>query len=82
MPYWNLKEYGEALNSSADIVVFMLGTNDARQGNWKGEEPFKKDYLEMVRSFINMPSKPDVHIMIPPPLYQEGAITANQTIVN
>ena len=29
MPYWNEKEYQTALNSNADIVILMLGTNDS-----------------------------------------------------
>ena len=52
----------------------MLGTNDARPVNWKGEAPFKKDYLELVRTFMNMSSKPEVHVMVPTPKYYKGAV--------
>ena len=27
-PYWNEQAYQDALNSEADIVIMMLGTND------------------------------------------------------
>ena len=29
-PYWNEQAYQDALNSEADIVVMMLGTNDSK----------------------------------------------------
>ena len=29
-PYWNEQAYQDALNSEADIVIMMLGTNDSK----------------------------------------------------
>ena len=68
LPYWNEPQYRQALESNADIVVLMLGTNDAFNQYWD-ETKFIEDYLEMSRSFLNMPSKPELYIMVPPPLY-------------
>ena len=34
-PYISTSEYQEALKSMPDIVIFMLGTNDANKWNWK-----------------------------------------------
>jgi len=82
-PYWNQSAYKRALNSSADIVVLMLGTNDARDDRWAawGNE-FPGDYAAMVASFQAMASKPVVYIMVPPPLYKDGRYGMNQTVIN
>ena len=45
----------------------MLGTNDVIWGGWN-QENFVKDYMEMASNFINLKSKPDVYLMIPPPM--------------
>ena len=37
-PYWNIPMYQEAMASNPDIVVLMLGTNDAKPYNWNQEE--------------------------------------------
>ena len=70
-PYWNEQAYQDALNSEADILILMLGTNDAKNFQWNQTE-FVSDYLEMATNFKNMESKPDLYLMIPPPLYTEG----------
>ena len=33
-PYWNETAYQDALNSEADIMILMLGTNDAKTFQW------------------------------------------------
>ena len=67
-PYWNEQAYQDALNSEADIIVMMLGTNDSKKYQWNRRQ-FHKDYIEMATNFKNIPSKPELYIMIPPPLY-------------
>ena len=60
----------------------MLGTNDCRKLNWdmtnkeiylKYQEKLLNDYVEMAKSILNLPSKPKLFLMIPPPLYIDGA---------
>ena len=45
-PYWNEQFYKDALNSQADYVLLMLGTNDAKNFQWNSTQ-FHNDYLEM-----------------------------------
>ena len=40
-PYRALIQYEESLAYDADIVVFMMGSNDTKPENWFGEEAFK-----------------------------------------
>ena len=37
LPYWNEKFYLYALDSDADIMIIMLGTNDSKTFNWNFE---------------------------------------------
>ena len=75
-PYWNEPEYQKALKSEADIVVMMLGTNDAKTFQWDVEE-YTKDFKVMANVLLGLDSKPDLHIMIPPPLYENRYASMN-----
>jgi len=82
-PYWNTTEYQAVLHSDPDIVVLMLGTNDAKYYNWgPHSSEYPADYLDMINVFKSLPSRPQVHIMIPPPLYKDGQYDMNQTVIN
>jgi lysophospholipase L1-like esterase len=61
--YWDDQLYKNALASNPDFVVLKLGTNDSKDWlwDWKGSE-FKKDYKEMVQSFQNLSSSPEIWI--------------------
>lgn len=39
LPYWNQTELLLALNSSPDVVIIMLGTNDAKPQNFDSSVP-------------------------------------------
>ena len=65
--YWDSIKYKEAMNSHPNIVVIMLGTNDAKPQHWN-QINFRKDYIEMILGFQNLKSKPTVYICIPPPV--------------
>jgi len=43
---------------------------------------FKRDYVALCKSFKNMPSKPDVFVVIPPPVYKDGFGAVNITLTN
>ena len=48
----------------------MLGTTDAGLKSWNDQFfDFINDYTELINSFKNMASKPQVHVMLPPPVY-------------
>lgn len=81
--YWNRVQYQMVLNSSADVIVLMLGTNDAKADRWQTYGKFfADDYSDMVASFQQMKSKPRVFLMVPPPLYVNGCYQMNATVTN
>ena len=61
-------EYQKALKAKPDIVLIMLGTNDAREQ--QHEEEFDNCYKHLVKSFMELESQPKVYIMVPVPVYK------------
>lgn len=68
VPYWTLPEFRSAKEFLPQIVLIMLGTNDARTDNWaKGANLFVPQYKELIRVFRDLPSHPKVFLCLPPP---------------
>ena len=40
------------------------------------------DYRDMIKSFVDLDSKPQVYVMVPPPLYLDNAYQMNQQVIN
>lgn len=77
-PYTSKKLYRESLDFQPDIVIIMLGSNDSKPGNWKDKEYFKKEYKEIITSYIELESKPKVYIGIPTQVFEvDGKISYN-----
>lgn len=101
-PYWKRPQYSALTKGKWDIIVIMLGTNDAKDlgdhgpNNWQhdcgGENhtelsscSFAEDYksmIDLVRTLGTTPAGPKIYVQIPPPLMQQYAIGANQTVIN
>lgn len=50
-PYTALPHYRESLDYGADIVVFMMGSNDSKPENWHGADAFRKELLSLLESY-------------------------------
>lgn len=61
-PYISRDVYKAALEYDADIIVFMMGTNDSKPENWNGYEAFKEDYTEILESFLEGETVPRIII--------------------
>ena len=71
-PYRLSDEYRSLLSSSPDVVIIMLGTNDARHQYWDEMRPsheFKQGYLELIRELRGLDSTPEILVATPPPIY-------------
>jgi lysophospholipase L1-like esterase len=64
-PYWKTEAYQKALRSAPDIVFIDLGGNDAKAVNRTYYNELENDCREMIRSFKNLPSKPQVVVVLP-----------------
>ena len=61
----------------------MLVTNDAKFRNWGPlHAEFPVDYKSMIDASAALTPKPEIYLMAPPPLYQNGRYGMNQTVIN
>eukprot|EP00475_Leptophrys_vorax_P005003 TRINITY_DN1300_c0_g1_i1.p1 TRINITY_DN1300_c0_g1~~TRINITY_DN1300_c0_g1_i1.p1 ORF type:complete len:442 (-),score=110.56 TRINITY_DN1300_c0_g1_i1:142-1467(-) len=83
-PYWDTDAYQQFLKTTPDIVTIMMGTNDGKNHNWLANSSleFFNDYSEFVKITQNLPTKPIIHLMVPPPLYIDGVYDMNSTLIN
>ena len=81
--YWATQQYAEARASRSDIVVLMLGTNDAKGDRWNlSAVALPIDYVAMAHSFLSLKPAPKLYLMVPPPLYRDQRYNMNQTVIN
>ena len=71
-PYMNQTAFEEAKEFEPDIVVIMLGTNDAKPNNFRFIEDFVGDYTKLVSEFQGLSSKPEIWIVTPPPIFNDS----------
>ena len=62
LPYNSTKEYEESLEYQPDILIFMLGTNDSREGNWIDEGYFMTAYNELLDAYLQGEALPKVYL--------------------
>ncbi len=73
-PYTTYSEYPTSLAFQADIIIFMMGSNDSKPENWQGEEAFRAEYLAHLAEYKK--DNPDVRIILATPptaFYPDGA---------
>lgn len=94
-PYVDRPSWPKVLESNADIIILMLGTNDAKDHvnggpeNWEntgynstGLESYSADYGYFISTFReNMPAS-IVFPAIPPPLYKKGVFGMDSVVIN
>jgi uncharacterized Fe-S cluster-containing MiaB family protein len=60
----------------------MFGTNDALLEVWD-QKHFFDDYLEMIKILKDLKSKPQIYLVVPPPLEEEKEpIKRNKDVIN
>lgn len=85
--YWDTDAWVEAQMSDPDIVVIMLGTNDAKSFNWEGIQQnfgdyYALDYVDLIQNVQKFKSNPKIYIMVPPPLRDPYPFSMNATVIN
>jgi acyl-CoA thioesterase I len=68
-PYMKQPEFQDAENFQPDVVVIMLGTNDAHDDLQQYIGTFDDDYYSLIDSFQNLTNNPHVWIVESPPVY-------------
>lgn len=72
-PYVSYADYKNSIKFEADILIFMLGSNDAKAENWLGEDAFKQEYLARLDEY--RASNPDmiIYLCTPPTSYRKNS---------
>lgn len=65
-PYRKNSIYKEMQDFHPDIIIFMLGTNDTKAFNWKGDAAFKKEYEGFIEELMKIPGDPEIYILTSP----------------
>jgi acyl-CoA thioesterase-1 len=68
-PYMNTSVFQSALEFQPNIVIIMLGTNDAQPNLELYNASFVGDYVKLVAAFQALSSKPKIWVALPPPIF-------------
>ena len=68
-PYMYQTSFLNAKNFLPDIVVAMLGTNDARTDNFKSVDNFVQDYMKLIKQIQILGTQPKIFLVKPPPIF-------------
>jgi acyl-CoA thioesterase-1 len=68
--YWTTPALASSQAFAPDVVVIMLGTNDAKPVNWRaGANTYEADYRAMMALYAALPRPPRVLVALPPPVF-------------
>jgi acyl-CoA thioesterase-1 len=71
-PYSQSAAHREALSFKPNVVIIELGTNDTNQKDWPPHKnDFVVDYLDLIRSFRDLETKPRIYLCLPVPLFRD-----------
>lgn len=68
-PYINQEAFQRMKKFLPNIVVILLGTNDAHKENYHSIDNFVADYEQLVREVQALESKPKIFLVKPPPIF-------------
>jgi len=81
-PYMNESKFQEAINFHPDIVVIMLGTNDANPEISQNESTFEADYSQLVSAFEQLDGKQLIWVVKSPPIFANNSAYNNTYLEN
>jgi lysophospholipase L1-like esterase len=77
-PYLNQTAFQQANAFQPNVVVIMLGTNDARTNIYQSIKNFVSDYTKLITQVQTFKSKPKIWLIIPPPIFTNN-LSLNST---
>jgi lysophospholipase L1-like esterase len=80
-PYMNQPQFWNALNFQPDIVVIMLGTNDASASNYKAIGDFQANYGDLIAKFQALPGDQQILLVEPPPIHNNTLSLSDTNLV-
>ena len=81
-PYMNQTDFQSAKHFLPNIVVIMLGTNDAYPSRQQSLNNFSATTKNSSRSFQTLSTKPKIFLVLPPPIFNVDLGPNNTFLVN
>jgi len=78
-PYRETERYRESLAYGADIVIFMMGTNDSKPRNWHGASAFREALLRLLDSYLEGEKSPVIYLCLPATAFFAEGFTESVT---
>jgi lysophospholipase L1-like esterase len=78
----NQPDFQSAKNFLPNIVVIMLGTNDAYPSRQLYLNNFISDYEKLVHSFQALSTNPKIFLVLPPPIFNADLGPNNTFLLN
>jgi lysophospholipase L1-like esterase len=69
IPYMAQSAFEAAKAFQPQVVIIMLGTNDAKNVNYPNIGSFTGDYSELIDSYDSLPDDQQIYLVKPPPIY-------------
>jgi acyl-CoA thioesterase-1 len=80
-PYISQEAFQEAKEFLPNIVIIMLGTNDARADTYQSIDEFVADYKQLVAEVQALKSKPKIFLVKPPPIFDNNLALNNTNLL-
>ena len=80
-PYINQTAFQTAKEFLPNIVIILLGTNDAREDHYQSIDNFVADYEQLVREVQALESKPKIFLVKPPPIFDNEFYLRNTNLL-
>jgi lysophospholipase L1-like esterase/pimeloyl-ACP methyl ester carboxylesterase len=81
IPFLQQPEFRDALKFVPDIVLCELGTNDSKPQYRQNLSRFERDYEDLIRSFQQLPTKPRIVLLLPPPSFSTDTTGISNTAI-
>ena len=81
-PYMDQPEFQSAKSFEPNIVIIMLGTNDDLMSLHQYNESFEHNYTQLITSFQQLQSKPQIWIALSPPIFSNSSDLSPTYLVN
>ncbi len=81
-PYLNQTAFQNVKDFRPNIVVIMLGTNDARINIYQYSENLEADYKQLISEVQAFPSKPKIWLAIPPPIFNNSLSLSSSNLLD
>ena len=81
-PYMNQTAFKRAEDFDPQIVVIMLGTNDANPEIAHSEDNFEADYAQLVASFEGLEGDQQIWVVKSPPIFSDNSSYNNTYLSN